>query len=168
MVRGYKEACVKSLMESFATDAALLARFSTFDTDTLEVKTQFGDVEEYLEGMETDLGIDQGWAANNDDTNIRFSLEGAQEALHQTLHDQPDDIDNALCDGLSRQSNFSHSTRNSKMNSDAAACTPARMENALKNITLVSKNRALTKELALSNVHIIALAKQNQLLQEQL
>ena len=60
MVQGYKETCIKSLMESFDTDATLLARFSGFDPDTLEVKTQFGDVDKYLEGMEANLGINQG------------------------------------------------------------------------------------------------------------
>jgi hypothetical protein len=87
VVQGYKETCIKSLMESFDTDAALLARFFSFDPDTLEVNTQFGDVDEYFKGMKADLGINQGWSANNDDKNIRFSLEGAWEALHQPLHD---------------------------------------------------------------------------------
>jgi hypothetical protein len=117
--------------------------------------------------MKVNLGIDQGWAANNDDMNIRFSLVGAWEALHQTLHNRPDDINNALRYGPSRQSDFSHSTGNSTMNSDTTACAPAQMENALKNITLVNKNSTRTKELATSNIHVIALAKQNQLLQEQ-
>jgi hypothetical protein len=94
-------------MESFDTDAVLLARFSSFDPDTLEVKTQFGDVDKYLKGMEAKLGIDQGWAANDDDKNIRFSLEGGWEAFHQTLHILPDDITNALRDGPSRRSDFS-------------------------------------------------------------
>ena len=51
---------VKKLMESFDTDAALLARFSVFDPITLTDETTFGDVDEQLEWVEEDLGIDQG------------------------------------------------------------------------------------------------------------
>jgi hypothetical protein len=37
--------------------------------------------------MEAELRIDQGWAADNDDNNKsnRITLEGAQEALQETL-----------------------------------------------------------------------------------
>jgi hypothetical protein len=57
---------VKKLMESFDIDAALLAQFSVFDPVTLTVKTTFGDVDEQLDWVEEDLGINQGWNANSE------------------------------------------------------------------------------------------------------
>jgi hypothetical protein len=70
---------VQSLMESFDTNAALLTWFSKFDVNTLEVKTSFCDQYEYLESMEAELGIDQGWAAADDDNNKnnKITLKGA-------------------------------------------------------------------------------------------
>jgi hypothetical protein len=82
LVCGYKLTMVQTLMESFDTNAALLARFSKFDVNTLKVMMSFGDEDEYLKSMEADLGINQGWAADDDDNNKnnRITLEGAQEA----------------------------------------------------------------------------------------
>jgi hypothetical protein len=60
MVRKYKESMVQKLMESFDTNSVHLARFSVFDPVTLEVQTGFGDNDELLEGVERDLGINQG------------------------------------------------------------------------------------------------------------
>jgi hypothetical protein len=60
LVCGYKLTTVQTLMESFDTDAALLAWFSKFDVNTLKDKTSFGDEDEYLKIMEADLGINQG------------------------------------------------------------------------------------------------------------
>jgi hypothetical protein len=54
---------VQKLMESFDVDAALLACFSEFNPATLIVKTTFRDVDEQLEGVKADLGIDEGWNA---------------------------------------------------------------------------------------------------------
>ncbi len=47
-------------MESFDIDSTFLARFSVFDPATRTVATTFGDVDEQLERVEEDLGIDQG------------------------------------------------------------------------------------------------------------
>ena len=43
-------------------DAALLAHFSVFDTATLTLTVQMGlrDVDNQLDSIEADLGIDQG------------------------------------------------------------------------------------------------------------
>jgi hypothetical protein len=73
MVRKYKESMVQKLMESFDTHSAHLARFSVFDPVTLEVQTGFGDDDELLEGVERDLGINQGWLADqeNEDGTLR-------------------------------------------------------------------------------------------------
>ena len=59
-VRHYKLGMVKKLMESFDIDAVFLAQFSEFNTGTLIVKTTFGDVDEQLERVGEDLGINQG------------------------------------------------------------------------------------------------------------
>jgi hypothetical protein len=78
---------VQTLMESFDTEATLIAQFLTFDVNTLEVRMTFADENDYLESMEADLGINQGWAADDDnfDKSPKITLEGAREALQQTL-----------------------------------------------------------------------------------
>ncbi len=108
----YKLTMVQTLMESFNTEAARIAQFLTFDVNTLEVRTTFADEDDYLESMEADLGINQGWVAddNNFDKSPKISLEGAHEVLQQTHLDHPDDLENAHRDGLSYQSDFTHST----------------------------------------------------------
>jgi hypothetical protein len=157
---------VQTLMESFNTNAALLARFSKFDDITLKVKTSFCDEDQYLKSMEADLGIDQGWAADYDDNNKnnRITLEGAQEALQETLQDRFDDLDDALRDGPSCRSDFTHSIGNSTLNNDGTARGPTRMEEALKSISFINKNCKLTEELATLNDHLAAMVGLNQLL----
>jgi hypothetical protein len=86
-VCGHKLTMVQTLMESIDTEAALIAQFLTFDVNTLEVRTTFVDEDDYLESMEADLSINQGWAADDDnfDKSPKITLEGAHEALQQTL-----------------------------------------------------------------------------------
>ncbi len=91
----------------------------------------------------------------------RETLEGAHEALHQTLCDCPDDMDNVLRDGPSHRLDFTHSTGNSTMNNDGTARGLARMERALKNITLINKNSKFTKELTTTNDQVAALLEAN-------
>ncbi len=67
LVRGYDFSTVQSLMESFDTQQALLSKFSTFDLVTLEVKCEFANVNDQLEGIEANLGINQGWVVDNKD-----------------------------------------------------------------------------------------------------
>jgi hypothetical protein len=83
----YKLTIVQTLMESFDTEAALIAQFLTFDVNTLEVRTTFADEDDYLESMEADLGINQGWVAddNNFDKSPKITLEGASKVLQQTI-----------------------------------------------------------------------------------
>jgi hypothetical protein len=78
---------VQTLMESFNTEAALMAQFLTFDVNTIEVRTTFADEDDYLESMEADLSINQGWATDDNDFNKspKITLEGTREALQQTL-----------------------------------------------------------------------------------
>ncbi len=77
----------------------------------------------------------------------RIALQ-TREALQQTLQDHPDDLENAPRDGPSCQSDFTHSTGNSTLNSNRTAQGPARREEALKSLSLINKNCKLTEELA--------------------
>jgi hypothetical protein len=73
-------------MESFDTQQALLSNFSSFDPVTLEVDCEFGDVNYQLKGIEADLGIDQGWVADNKDCHGQcFAVEAYQQALENML-----------------------------------------------------------------------------------
>ncbi len=136
-------------MESFDTEATFIAHFFKFAVNTLEVRTMFADEDEYLESMEADLGIKQGWAAddNNFDKSPKITLEEARDALQQTLWDRPDDLESSHRDGLSYQSDITHSTGNSTLNNEGAAQGPARKEEALKSLSLIKKNSELTEEL---------------------
>ncbi len=87
-VRHYPLEMVRKLMESFDIDAALLAQFSEFDPLTLTITTAFGDVDEQLESIEADLGIDQGWNTDSEgNEGNKFDLAGHREALAMTLRD---------------------------------------------------------------------------------
>jgi hypothetical protein len=52
---------IKKLMESFGIDAAKLAGYSEFDVETLTVDAKFGNIDEQLDGIEVELGINQCW-----------------------------------------------------------------------------------------------------------
>ncbi len=159
---------VRKLMESFDVDAALLARFSEFDSATLFVMNTFGDSDEQLDSVEADLGIDQGWEADSKVfRGTRVDVVGHQEALAMTLRDRIEDVDDAACSGPSCCSNFSHSTGNSTNNSDAKTCQHILRAKALKSIELIDRNYMLENDLVNpgQNGHIVA---QNLLLQEQL
>ena len=63
-------------------DAALLAHFSVFDTATPTLTIQMGhrDVDDQLDSIEADLGIDQGWEANLEDRdNNRVDVVGHRD-----------------------------------------------------------------------------------------
>jgi hypothetical protein len=91
---------VRKLMESFDIDAALLAQFLEFDPLTLTVMTTFGDVDEQLESVEADLGINQGWNADSKgNKGNKFNLVGHCEALAMTLRDRVEDVDDAAHSG---------------------------------------------------------------------
>ncbi len=137
---------VQKLMESFDTNSVHLARFSVFDPVTLEIQTGFGDDNELLERVERDLGINQGWLADQENKDgTTEDVVGHCEALAQTLHDRPGDIDDTDHSGLSHCTNFSQSTGNSSVNSDAMTRRHTFVrEKALRNIDLVNKNLTLT------------------------
>jgi hypothetical protein len=140
----YKVSMVQKLMESFDTDAAHLSRFSVFDPVTLEVQTGFGYDNELLEGVEADLGINQGWLVDLENEDVTtVDVVGHCKTLVQNLHDRPGDIDGTNHSGPSCCSDISHSTGNSTVNSDATARQHTFWEKALKNINLVNKNSTL-------------------------
>ncbi len=87
-VRHYCLEMVRKLMESFDIDAALLAQFLEFDPLTLTVTTTFGDVDEQLESVKADLGINQGWNIDSEgNKGNKFDLVGHRKALAITLQD---------------------------------------------------------------------------------
>ncbi len=144
-------------------------RFSVFNSVTLEVQTGFGDNYKLLEGVERDLGINQGWLAdqeNEDGTTV--DVVGHRKALAQTLNNPPGDIDDANHSGPSHPTNFSQSTGNSSVNLDTTTCQHTFWEKSLTNIDLVNKNLTLTNELAESKNKIATILSQNILLQQQL
>jgi hypothetical protein len=99
---------IKELMESFNIHAAALTRFLVFDPNTLEVQTGLDDEDNFLESVEADLGIDQGWIADMEGTvGVPLDLSRYLEELPRTLSDCPDNIDNNNNSGPSRRTNFS-------------------------------------------------------------
>jgi hypothetical protein len=79
-------------MESFDTDAAKLAEYSSFDVKTLTVEVDIPDVDGRLDQLELDLGLNS-WAANSKEIDgIRMPFTGHKEAVSKTLRDRPDDI----------------------------------------------------------------------------
>ncbi len=73
----YRLKMVQKVMESFDVDAALLACFSKFNLVSLTVPTTFGDVDEQLESVEGNLGINQGWNADlEEDAATRVDVVG--------------------------------------------------------------------------------------------
>jgi hypothetical protein len=48
---------IKKHTGSFDINAAKLAGYSEFDIETLTVDTKFGDIDEQLDGIEVELGI---------------------------------------------------------------------------------------------------------------
>jgi hypothetical protein len=147
-VRKYRPGMVIKLMESFDTDAAKLAGLSKFDPSTLTVHTRYGDVDEQLDGVEAELGIDQGWAADlEEDGTSRIDVVGHREALAQTLCNRVEDIDNADRSGSSCRTDFSCSTGNSTNNSEATVRQHTLRAKALRNIDLVDQNYTLENDL---------------------
>jgi hypothetical protein len=111
-VRDYDLLTVQSLMESFDTQQALFSRFSTFEPVTLVIDTEFGEMDEQLESMEANLGIDQGWDVDREVSNGRgFTVNGYQVAMEKSLRDRIKDINDANRSGPSRRSDFSQSAR---------------------------------------------------------
>ena len=156
-------------MESFDTDAAKLAGMSSFDPGTLTVQTRYNDMDEQLEGVEAELGINQGWAVDMEgDSPHLVDVVGHREALAQTLRDQVEDIGDADHSGPSRRTDFSCSTGNSTHNSEGTVRQHTLRAKALQNIDLVDRNYTLENDLRDTQDRMSALLAQNALLQSQL
>jgi hypothetical protein len=166
---GYRLTMVQKLMDSFDVAAALLTHFSEFDPITIIVQTTLGDVDEHLEGVKANLGIDQGWTADLEEKDRdRVDMVGHRKALAMTLRDCIKDGDNTACSGPSRRLDFLHSTGNSTNNSEVTIHQHTLQEKALKNIELVKKNYHLENNLNETQGKMASILAQNQLLQEQL
>jgi hypothetical protein len=166
---GYRLAMVQTLMKSFDVDAALLPRFSEFNPITLTVKTTFVDVDEQLDSVKADLGIDQGWTADleNKDRD-RVDVVSHCEALAMTLRDPIKDVDSTAHSGPSCRLEFLHSMGNLTNNSEATIRQHILQEKVLKHIELVNENCYLENNLHETQGKMASILAQNQLLQEQL
>ncbi len=135
------------IASTFDTQQALFSRYSTFDPATLVVDMEFGELDEKLESMEADVGIDQGWDVVREVSNGRgFAVEGYQAAMEKTLQDRIEDIDDANRSGQSWRSDFSQSTGNSTNNLTATARMAfTHKKRALHNINLVLQNDQTNK-----------------------
>jgi hypothetical protein len=168
-VMGYRLAMVQKLMESFDINAALLAHFSEFNLITLPVQMTFGDVDEQLDSVEADLGIDQGWTVDLEEKNgDRVDVVGQRKALAMTLRNRIEDVDDAACSGPSCWLDFLHSTGNLTNNLEATIHQHTLREKALKNIELVNKNYHLENNPHEMQGKMASILTQNQLFREQL
>ncbi len=125
----HKHGMIKKLMESFGINAEKLAGYSEFDVDTLSVNTKFGDIDEQLDGIEVELGINQCWEADFEEVDgNRVDVIGHREVLVQTFCDRVDNVDGADCSGPSRKTDFSCSKGNLPIiriiQSDSIQCAP--------------------------------------------
>ena len=78
----YRLVTVQTLMESFSIEAAYLASYSIFDSITLTVDTAYANDDQLLEGVEADLGIDQGWEAEKEEIGgVAINVVGHRKAL---------------------------------------------------------------------------------------
>ncbi len=80
----YKDSMIVKLMESFDTDAAKLAEYSSFDVETLTVEVDIPDDDGRLDQLELDLGLNS-WAADSEEIDgIRMSITGHKAAVRAT------------------------------------------------------------------------------------
>jgi hypothetical protein len=160
---------VQKLTESFDVDAGLLVRFSKFNLITLIVLTTFGEVNEQLENIKANLGINQGWNADlEEDAGTRVDVVLHQEALTMTLCNCIEDMEDATRSGSSCQSDFSPLIGISTNNSKATVRQHTLQGKASKNIELINKNYTLENTLLDTRAQISAIIAQNKLLQDQL
>jgi hypothetical protein len=154
-------------MDSFGTQQALFSRYSTFDPATLVVDTEFGEMDEQLESMEADLGIDQGWEVDREvSTGHGFAVDGYRAAMEKTLRDRIEDINDANRSSPSWRSDFSQTTGNSMNNLIATARMAfTHKEWALQNLSLHNINSVLQNDLTNKRSRIAAMTVQLHLLQ---
>ena len=124
-------------MESFDADAALLKYFAMFDPEMRTVTTPFRDVDEQLEGIKSELGIDQGWCADSEAAKERVDVVGHKQALAMLLQDWVEDVDDATWSGPLHWGDFLQSTGKSTKNSEVMIRQHTMKEKAIKSIHLI-------------------------------
>jgi hypothetical protein len=154
-------------MESFDTNQAIFSQYLTFNPDTLTIEAEFGDTDQQLKSMESDLGIDQGWLADMEEgVRGRLMVVGHQEALEKTLRDRIDDVDNAACSRASRQTDFSQSMGNSTFHLTAAGWLAFdHKDRALWNVALLNAYSGLQNDLDDKRAKLATVMAQLQFLQ---
>ena len=132
-LKGYTLGTIQALMESFDTDAALLAGHSTFNAEDWTVKTAFGRDDDFLDREEALLSSEEEDECANSDVEMEFEGD-AREELVSTLRDRDDDLKsiNSRGSAASRRTNFSSSTGNSSVRS----ANTAKLARDLKDNTL--------------------------------
>jgi hypothetical protein len=159
----YKHGMIKKLVESFDINAAKLAGYSEFDVETLTVVAKFGYVDMQLDGIEVELGINQGWEADFEEGDCnRVDVIGHREVLGQSLCNRVNDVDNADRSVPSRRRNFSCSKGNSTNNSEATIQQHTMCTKALRNIDLVDKYYALENNLTVFQDQMVSIGGRSQ------
>ena len=133
-LKGYTLGTIQTLMESFDTDAALLAGHSKFNAEDWTVETSFGQDDDYLDREEALLSSEEENEGENSN-DVEMEFEGnAREELVSTLRDRDEDLKsvNSRGSAASRRTNFSSSTENSSVRS----ANTAKLARELKDNTL--------------------------------
>ena len=150
-VRQYNLATCQTVMESFCTDSALLAGFSSFDPSTLEVTTEFPDEDSFLDDVEEEYGLQLiDGLEEVQPGSVQIDLGNTEEhmaTLQSTLRDR-DDMSIAEKTGPSRASNFTSSTgRETFRDANTAQMAMDHKDRALKNVELSRDNADLMAQL---------------------
>ena len=72
-------------MESFDIEHAGLAKWSTFDKETLRVKAEFPKEDDFLKEVEAKWGL-EAYAEEQATGEVQVDLSNLREALASTLH----------------------------------------------------------------------------------
>ena len=120
-------------MESFETDAAILAAHSTFNSEDWTVETAFARGDNFLDREEALLSSDEDDGCSDGDVEMEFEGDAKGELI-STLRDRDDDIKsvNSRGSAASRRTAFSSSTGNSSVRT----ANTAKLARDLKENTL--------------------------------
>ena len=120
-------------MESFETDAAILAAHSTFNSEDWTVETAFARGDNFLDREEALLSSDEDDGCSDGDVEMEFEGDAKGELI-STLRDRDEDIKsvNSRGSAASRRTAFSSSTGNSSVRS----ANTAKLARDLKDNTL--------------------------------
>ena len=115
-MKGYMLGTIQALMESFDTDAALLAGHSKFNAEDWIVETAFGWDDDSLDMEEALLISEEEEEGTNSDVKMEFEWD-AREELVSTLRDRDNDLKsiNSRGSAAARRTEFSSSSGNSSL-----------------------------------------------------